>query len=78
MNRSAYVLKNLNPGDPFDRDAIARAAYAVYNQGPGRFKKTVKQDSPHPYNRIDRLFREKYAWVKENDFQPLVHCITGQ
>ncbi len=73
-----YVLKNLNPGDPFDRDAIARAAYAVYNQGPGRFKKTVKQDSPHPYNRIDRLFREKYAWVKENDFQPLVHCITGQ
>ena len=73
-----YVLKNLNPGDPFDRDAIARAAYAVYNQGPGRFKKTVKQGSPHPYNRIDRLFREKYFWVKEDNFQSLVHCITGQ
>lgn len=73
-----YVLKNMEPADLSDRDAIARAAYAVYNQGPGRFKKTVKQGSPHPSNRIDRLFREKYTWVKEDNFQPLVHCITGQ
>lgn len=73
-----YILKNMKPADLTNFDTIARSAYALYNRGPGQLKNIVKQGSIHPRHRTDRLFWEKYTFVKEDKFQPLVHCISGE
>ncbi len=58
-----------------DRDTLARAVYAMYNGGPGQFKKFLARSKTNKLLKTDKLFGEKYSWVKAEDFGKLGLCL---
>jgi hypothetical protein len=72
-----YALTQIRPTGSADRDSIARATYAMYNGGPGQLEKFMKRSRANKFYKSDRLFWEKYAASKENDFEQLATCISG-
>lgn len=58
-----------------DRDTLARTVYAMYNGGPGQFKKFLARDKINKLFKTDKLFGEKYQWVKTEDFGKLDLCL---
>lgn len=61
-----------------DMDTLACAVYAMYNSGPGSFTKYMKRRDAGKLLEIDRLFNQKYMWVKGNQFDKLSICILGE
>jgi len=56
---------------------LARLVYALYNGGPGQFHKFLKRRETGKYYKSDRLFFEKYTWVKEGRWDEAGKCLTG-
>lgn len=59
-------------------DNIARTLYAMYNGGPGEFSKFLTRLSQNKLYLSDRLFYEKYMWVKQNQWGHASICLVGQ
>jgi hypothetical protein len=58
-------------------DNIARAAYAIYNAGPGAAGRYRQQSSSSREKEVDKRFWEIYQGFKANDQVDLFHCTVG-
>ena len=72
-----FTLKEINPKTPSDLDTTAQVTYAMYNGGPGQLKKFFSRNKANTLYRSDQLFLEKYAAAKEERFDQLVLCLSG-
>ncbi|HEB72909.1 MAG TPA: lytic transglycosylase domain-containing protein [Nitrospirae bacterium] len=72
-----YALRKMNKSKPLSADTLARAVYAMYNGGPGQFRKFLKRSARGKFYLSDRLFRQKYLWVKKNRRDKMTACFAG-
>ncbi len=73
-----YALRKMKKVKPLDDDMLARSVYAMYNGGPGQFYKFIKRHKKGKYYLSDRLFWEKYSWVKNNEWEKTSKCLIGK
>jgi len=71
-----YALKNAASRN-LDDDTLARIVYAMYNGGPGQLQKFLKRKKSKAFLKVDKLFWEKYNWVKGEQFDKLSVCLGG-
>ena len=64
---------DIKPGD----DTLARIVYAMYNGGPGQFDKILKRNKDGAFYSSDKLYFEKYSWVKNNQWENITKCLIG-
>ena len=77
---SRYALKEIKSGTvqgTLPADTLARAVYAMYNGGPGQFREFLKRDRKKAYFLSDKLFFEKYRWVREDAWNNIRQCLIG-
>jgi len=60
-----------------DSNIMARVVYAMYNGGPGQYKKFLARDRADNHFRSDQLFAEKLNWVLTDNWQHLSVCLIG-
>ena len=70
-------MKRLNLEKPLEDDTLARIIYAMYNGGPGQFKKYLKRSKREKHYLSDRLFWDKYVWVKSGQWHNIRKCLIG-
>jgi hypothetical protein len=71
-------MQKLAPADALDADGLAGAVYAMYNSGPGDFSKYIERRRTRDFRATDRHFKEKYDWVKENQWRKIGLCLFGK
>jgi hypothetical protein len=59
-------------------DLLAMSVYAMYNGGPGQFKKFLVRTKNNTQQKTDKLFWEKYWWTKKNQLNKVSVCLTGK
>ena len=67
-------LKKLTSGGKIGDDTLAQVIYAMYNGGPQDFKKFLSRKKTGKYYKSDKLFLEKYNWVKTGQWQNIQKC----
>jgi len=74
-----YVLALMGaPADPPD-DQLALAMYAAYNGGPSRLERFLKSQKQKKTPWLaERLFFEKYNWVKQGRSELIPQCLEGR
>ena len=73
-----YALKRLGNDHNLDDSTLAGLIYAMYNGGPGQYKKYLKRHAVKKYWLSDRLFAEKFTQVKAGDLGKCLDCLrTG-
>jgi hypothetical protein len=73
-----YALRRLDKaGLAVGEDLLARLVYALYNGGPGQFKKFLKRRETGRYYLSDKLFFEKYNWVKRGHWDEARKCLIA-
>jgi len=70
-----YALKALPASQASDQDLLARVTYAVYNGGPSQSRKFLERHAAGSHYQSDRLFWEKYAWVKNSQWNRITACL---
>jgi len=70
-------MKKMNMEDQIDKDTVARLVYAMYNGGPGQFYKFLKRQRKERYYLSDKLFWDKYIWVRDGEWHNLRKCLIG-
>ena len=70
-------IKKMKEGKPMDDDTLARIVYAMYNGGPGQFEKILKRKKEGTFYSSDKLYFEKYSWVKNSQWENLRKCLIG-
>lgn len=70
-------MRRLNLEKKIDVDMVARLVYAMYNGGPREFSKLLKRSRKEQYYLSDRLFWDKYLWVKNNEWHNVRKCLVG-
>ncbi len=73
-----YALERLDSSEHLPEDVLAQAVYAMYNGGPSQFEKFLKRRQKGSLHLSDRLFEEKYAWVKDGRYDRLSLCLLGE
>ena len=71
-----YALSNKQTSQ-LDSDTLACALYAMYNGGPGDFQKFLKRIAGGKRLLTDKLFQEKYQWVKKDQWDHITKCLGG-
>jgi len=72
-----YALKRSQSKGTLDRDTLVQVTYSMYNAGPDEYFEFLKRSKRNTLNRLDRLFWEKYLSSKGDEFDGLLHCLTG-
>lgn len=72
-----YALRKTESRN-MDIDTLARAVYAMYNGGPGQFRKFLTRNQSNSFYKSDQLFWQKYTWVKANQLDKLSICLIGR
>lgn len=52
--------------------------YAMYNGGPGQLDKFLSRSAKEKFYDSDKLFLEKYVWVKNGQLANINKCLVGQ
>ena len=77
FNRYAVPWMNRQPDR--DDDFLAGMLYAMYSGGPGHLEKFVhRRTQAGSRHQSDRLFQEKWEWVKQGALGQVGRCLTGQ
>ena len=71
-------LKKQGLQESIDDKTLVGLVYAMYNGGPGQFKKYLNRQKTGKYYLSDRLFAEKLAWVSEMDWDKIRICMVGK
>ena len=71
-----YALSDKQAGQ-LDSDTLSGALYAMYNSGPGDFQKYLKRIAGGKRLKTDKLFQEKYQWVKNDQWDNITKCLGG-
>ncbi len=72
-----YALPEVGAQKNDDEDTLARLVYALYNGGPGQLSRFMDRHKKEKHFLSDRLFHEKYRWVKQDAWEKLDQCVTG-
>ncbi len=72
-----YALKKPE-SKGLDSNTLARSLYAMYNGGPGQFKKFLVRKANNKFIKIDQLFWEKYSWTTSNRLDKISICLIGR
>lgn len=79
FNRYAVPWMNRQPDRDRDDDFLAGMLYAMYSGGPGHLEKFVHRRTQAGSRYLsDRLFQEKWEWVKQGALGQVGRCLTGQ
>ena len=70
-------MEKMKGGKTLDDDAFARIVYAIYNGGPGQFEKILKRKKKGTFYSSDKLYFEKYSWVKNSQWENIRKCLIG-
>jgi hypothetical protein len=73
-----YALEGSNPERSFSPEVLSASVYAMYNGGPRELGRFLKRHRRGKLNTYDRLFLEKYDWVKNGRFDRLQMCLGGK
>jgi hypothetical protein len=71
-------MEKLAPADALDADGLAGAVYAMYNSGPSDFSRYIERRRSGSFRATDMHFKEKYDWVKTNQWRKLGLCLFGR
>jgi len=71
-------LKKMKRGKRLNDDGFARIVYAMYNGGPGQFEKILKRKEKGTFYKSDKLYFEKYSWVKSGQWKNVRKCLIGE
>jgi len=69
-----YALKDPVWGKGADTNLLSRVVYAMYNGGPGEYRKFLAREDTGKHYRSDLLFAEKLEWVGMGDWQHVAKC----
>ncbi len=72
-----YVLKNPGWEKSSKRKMLSQILYAMYNGGPDQYRKFQARVSSGKLYKSDKLFLEKYLWVKDQAWDRVKICLTG-
>jgi hypothetical protein len=72
-----YALKKPE-SKGLDSNTLARALYAMYNGGPGQFKKFLTRKANNKFIKVDQLFWEKYSLTISDQLDKISVCLTGR
>ena len=75
-----YTLDRINKkkvGMTLDDDTLARIVYAMYNGGPSQFEKILERNKDGTFYKSDKLYFEKYSWIKNNQWENIRTCLIG-
>jgi hypothetical protein len=79
FNRYAIPWMNRHPDRDWDDDFLAGMLYAMYSGGPGHLEKYIHRRTHSGSSSLsDRLFQEKWEWVKKGALEQAGHCLTGR
>ena len=70
-------IKKMKAGKVLDDDTFARIVYAMYNGGPGQFENILKRKNEGTFFSSDKLYFEKYSWVKNSKWENIRKCLIG-
>lgn len=69
-----YALGKYGPEILSKKDTLAQLVYAMYNGGPSQYGKFLKRSKANDLYDSDRLFAQKYDWVKNGDWERADKC----
>lgn len=72
-----YALRDRKGAKKPDNETIARLVYAMYNGGPGQYKKYLERERTGKLYDSDKLFWEKYQWVSTASWGKIGKCLIG-
>ena len=72
-----YVLRKMDQISSFTEGNLAGVIYAMYNGGPGQLKKFLRRCKNGKFYASDRLFREKYTWVTNGQWDNITKCLVS-
>ena len=70
-------IKKMKIEMTLDDDTFARIVYAMYNGGPGQFEKILRRNKEGTLYSSDKLYFEKYSWVKNRQWENIRKCLIG-
>ncbi len=70
-------IKKMKIEMTLDDDTFARIVYAMYNGGPGQFEKILRRNKEGTFYSSDKLYFEKYSWVKNRQWENIRKCLIG-
>jgi hypothetical protein len=73
-----YALPKSRTVAALGRDGLAACMYAMYNGGPSQFGGYLKRRQTGQFYKTDKHFKEKYDWVKNNQWERLSDCLIGK
>ena len=71
-------LKKYHLQKPIDDRTLSGLVYAMYNGGPGQFKKYLDRQKTGEHYRSDQFFAEKFQWVSNGELDKVRICIVGK
>lgn len=76
FNRYALrYMKKMTPPPDLTEEQLSGAIYAMYNGGPKEFHKFISRSDGNSLYQSDRLFREKFEWANQSDWEKLSECL---
>ncbi|WP_045219283.1 lytic transglycosylase domain-containing protein [Desulfonatronum thioautotrophicum] len=66
------------PEVQWSADLKAGMLYAMYNGGPGQLERFLNRVQEGGLFRSDRLFQEKWDWVRQDDLEKISICLIGR
>jgi len=72
-----YALKKPE-SKGLDNNTLARSLYAMYNGGPGQFKKFLVRKTNNKFLKVDQLFWEKYSLTTSDRLDKISVCLIGR
>jgi len=73
-----YALPKSRTVASLGKDGLAASIYAMYNGGPSQFSGYLKHRQTGRFYKTDKHFKEKYNWVKNNQWERLSDCLVGK
>ena len=70
-----YVLKQSVWKKGADVDLLSRVVYAMYNGGPGQYKKFLAREQDGNHYQSDLLFFEKLQWIGKGEWERIEDCL---
>jgi hypothetical protein len=72
-----YALRKKVWGKGASTNLLARAIYAMYNGGPGQYKKFLAREQANDHYQSDLLFLEKLQWAAKGEWNRVRQCLIG-
>ena len=73
-----YLVKKAKAMVKVKDETRAGIIYAMYNGGPGELDKFLSRNAKGKFYDSDKLFLEKYVWVKNGQLANVNKCLIGQ